>query len=529
VIALPLFTLNVYDAVVPNLAMSTLTVFALGVGIAIFFDVLLKSARTSTLERVAARTGTTFDRELMQRMLSVREEHMQLSVGERCNLFRELQGLRDFYASRFIPALVDFPFFLLFLLIIYLISPALALVPVGVAVSILALNALVQIPVNRSTKALFASTQKKSSLMVEMLTGTAALKQLNATAVSLNRWNNTSELAAEAARKSQYWVSIGQHGSLGLIQLNHVLTVFVGVHQIKNGSLTVGGLVAATILASRTLAPILALHSVIARWTQSRDFLRTIDMLFSQETDRSDSRVVPTTPLRGGIQVREFSYTYPQQPRAAVKDINLSIKPGEHVCLIGPSGAGKSTLARAIAGALVSSEGQISIDEYSYESLTAARIRSGIAYLPQHPFFIAGTVRENLLLGITHCSEERLAKAVNLAGLDNVLSQCSSGLDTAIGENGRQLSGGQKQAISIARAILCDAQVLVFDEPTNGLDSALERQFMQTMQAFARHRTLLMVTHRTSLVSLADRVIVMDKGVIVADGPREAVMQRFAA
>ena len=529
VIALPVFTLNVYDAVVPNLAMSTLTVLALGVGIAMLFDVLLKCARSSTLERIAARTGVQFDNALMQRLLTIREEHMKLSVGERCNLFRELHGLRDFYATRLVPAMVDFPFFLLFLFVIYLISPMLTLVPIGIACAILSLNALVQIPVKRSTRALFASTQEKSSMMVEMLTGSVALKQLNAIGVSMDRWGFTAEQSAEAARKSQRWISFGQHASLGLMQLNHVLIVVVGVYQIKGGSLTVGGLVASTILASRTIAPIMNLHGVIARWTQSRDCLRTIDDLFSTTVDNSDSRVVPAADLRGNIVVNNLSYHYPDTAQAALRNVSLSIKAGEHLCLIGPSGAGKSTLARALAGALTTQEGQLSIDGYDYQALSAARLRSSIALIPQHPFFTSGTIRDNLLLGITHCTEQKLAKACALSGLDHVMSASGCGLDTDIGEGGRQLSGGQKQAISIARAILRETRVLVLDEPANGLDSALERHFMKTMKTFSRHRTLIMVTHRMSLVSLVDRVIVMDNGRVVADDEKDVVMQRFSA
>jgi len=529
VVALPLFTLNVYDAVVPNLAMSTLTVLALGVGIAIVFDVVLKTARTSILERIAARTGVQFDSTLMQRMLGVREEQMQLSVGERCNLFRELQGLRDFYATKLVPALVDFPFFLLFLLVIYMISPALTFVPLGIATTILLLNAIVQIPVKRSTKALFSSMQEKSSMMVEMLSGSVAIKQLNATGASLNSWNITSEQAAEAARKSQRWVSFGQHGSLGLMQLNHVLIVVVGVYQIQAGSLTIGGLVAATILASRTIAPIMNLHSVIARWTQSRDCLKTIDKLFTCDVDRTDSKVSPGQALKGDIDVRGLSYTYPEQSKPAIRQINLNIKAGENLCLIGPSGAGKSTLARAIAGALTPTEGQVCIDGYDYQAMTSARIRDSIALIPQNPFFIAGTVRDNLLMGIKHCTDEQIAKATELGGVDLVLANSGSGLDTEVGENGRNLSGGQKQAISIARAILRDTRVLVFDEPTTGLDSALENHFMKTMKSFARDRTLIMVTHKMSLVSLVDRVVLMDKGLVMADDETSAVMKRLSA
>ena len=529
VIALPLFTLNVYDAVVPNLAMSTLSVLALGVCIAIVFDIVLKTVRSTTLERIAAKTGSQFDNTLMQRMLAIQEEQMQLSIGERCNLFRELQGLRDFYATRFVPALVDFPFFLVFLLIIYLISPLLALVPLAIAVAILVLNASIQIPVKRRTKELFAATQEKSSMMVEMLTGSIALKQLNATGSTLNRWSIASERAAEESRRNQRWASLAQHGSLGLMQLNHVLIVVVGVYQIKNASLTIGGLVAATILASRTIAPIMNLHSVIARWTQSRDCLKSIDELFSRSLDRSDSRISFDTIPRGEIAVRNVSYQYPQQSSPALNTVSLSIKPGEKVCLIGPSGAGKSTLARAIAGALVPAQGRIVLDGYDYQRLTAAKLRASVALIPQNPFFIKGTVRENVLLGVNHCSEKRLNRAASLSGLNLVLESTGSGLDTETGEGGKHLSGGQKQALSIARAIVRNTRVLVFDEPTNGLDAALEQHFLRTMKEFTRNRTLILVTHRMSLLSLVSRVIVLDKGTIVADDAPEAVMKQFSA
>ena len=313
------------------------------------------------------------------------------------------------------------------------------------------------------------------------------------------------------------------------MQLNHVLVVVVGVYQIQSGVLTVGGLVASTILASRTIAPIMNLHAVVARWTQSRDCLRSIDELFSRTQDRSESRVLPVKPLLGNIELSNFAYQYPDQTSPAVRDINLSVTAGERLCLIGPSGAGKSTLARSIAGALAADTGRITIDGYDYGSLTAARLRSSVALIPQTPFLMRGTVRENLLLGVPHCTDERLASAARMAGLDQTLASTGSGLDTDVGESGSHLSGGQKQAISIARAILRDTRVLIFDEPSNGLDSALEKHFMETMKAFTRHRTLIMVTHRTSLLSLVNRVVVMDKGLIVADDKTEAVMQRLAA
>ncbi|MFK8083438.1 MAG: ATP-binding cassette domain-containing protein [Granulosicoccus sp.] len=529
VIALPLFTLNVYDSVVPNLAMSTLTVLALGVAFAIVFDVLLKVARSSVLERIASRTGTQFDGELMSRMLRIRDEQMPLSVGERSNLFRELRGLRDFYATRLVPALVDFPFFLLFLLTIYLISPILTLVPMGIAFSILSLNLLCQIPIKRTTRDLFSSTQQKSSMMIELLSGSSALKQLNATGSSLGRWQMAAGQSAEVSRRSQAWMSFAQYGSLGLMQANHVLIVVVGVYQIQGGYLTIGGLVASTILASRTIAPIMNLHSVIARWTQSRDCLRAIDQLFTCDLDTSTSRIVPDAPLQGNLVLSALSYTYPNKSRPALKSINLNIRAGENVCLVGPSGAGKSTLAKTIAGALGGFEGHMSIDGFDYRALCVARLRSSVALIPQTPFLMSGSVRDNLLLGITDITERELNRAVQLSGLDQVLVETGTGLDTETGEGGMSLSGGQKQAISIARAVLRNPAVLVFDEPTTGLDASLEKHFVRSMKEFSKDRTLIIVTHRTALVSLTERVVLMDKGGVVTDGKRDSVMQQIAA
>lgn len=530
VIALPLFTLNVYDSVIPNFAEATLYVLGIGVGIALLFDFLLKTMRSYILERVAARVGAGFDGTLMQRLMMVNTEHMSLSVGERSNLFRELQGIREFYASRFVPTLVDLPFFLLFLFVIYMISPPLTVIPVVGALVIIVFNMAIQIPINRSTADHFSSMQKKSTLMIESLAGLQNFKLFNAVGDRLYKWNYVSKRAAETTRKNQFLFSAVQNLSLTVMHMVHVFIVVFGVYQIQSGNLTIGGLIACTILSGRAIAPIMNLSGVVSRWKQSRDVLKTIDALFSlpNENDASCQRS-PKGPLKGAIQLEQLSYQYQKQVRPALRDISLSIKPGERVGLIGPSGAGKSTLAGVLSGLLTEYQGDIFFGNYSLRAIPPAELRRTVAVVPQFPFFISGTIRENMLMGRSDVSEAAIKYAARVSGVEEIIKHCGQGLDTEVGEGGSRLSGGQRQAISIARIILRNPRVIIFDEPTTGLDSVLEEHFRTHMAEYLKGRTLILVTHRTSLLSLVDRLVLLDNGKMLADGPTEAVLKKLRA
>ncbi|MFK7733463.1 MAG: ATP-binding cassette domain-containing protein [Pseudomonadales bacterium] len=530
VVALPLFTLNVYDSVIPNFAEATLFVLAIGVVIALSFDFLLKTMRSYILERVAAKVGTGFDGTLMQRLMMINTENMTLSIGERSNLFRELQGIREFYASKFVPTLVDLPFFVVFLGIIYLISPPLTIIPIVGAIAIIAFNIAIQVPINRSTADHFSSMQKKSTLMIESLAGMQNFKLFNAVGDRLFRWNYASGRAAETTRKNQFLFSAVQNLSMTIMHMVHVFIVVFGVYQIQSGNLTIGGLIACTILSGRAIAPIMNLAGVVSRWKQSRDVLRTIDALFRLPNEaEAPAQRSPKGPLRGDIQMENVRYQYPQQMRPALRDISMTIKPGEKIGLIGPSGAGKSTLASVLTGILNDYEGNIYFGNYGLRAISPAELRRTVAVVPQFPFFISGTIRDNILLGRADVSETALKYAARVSGVEEIIKHCGHGLETEVGEGGSQLSGGQRQAISIARAVLRNPRVLIFDEPTTGLDSVLENHFKVQMEEYLKNRTLIMVTHRTSLLSLVDRLVLLDNGRMVADGPTQTVLQKLGA
>lgn len=529
VLLIPLFTLNVYDSVIPNFATETLVVLTVGVIIALLFDFVLKTIRTYILEYVAARVGGEFDGTLMERLLLVNPEHMRLSIGERANLFRELQGIREFYASRLLPTAVDLPFFLLFMVVMFMISPVLVWVPVIAAVLIIGINAAIQIPINRATLHHFSTTQKKSTLMMEMLSGTSTFKLFNAIGSRLYRWSTVAESSAQSGRLSQFLLGVVQNVSLTAVNLVNVVIVVVGVFQIHAGELTVGGLIACTILAGRAIAPIVNVGAVVSRWQQSRDVLIALDGIFKlpHEGEQAVGQAM-AGDTAGGIDVRALTYSYPGQRRPALSAVSMTVKPGEHLALIGASGAGKSTLAGMLSGMMHGYEGDISVDGIHLNELAPARLREIIAFVPQFPFFVDGTIRDNVLLGREDTSDEVLQEALTVSGLDLVLRQAGYALDTPVGEGGSRLSGGQRQAVSIARAIVRNPRVLVVDEPATGLDSMLETRLRTQLSTWLKGRTFIMVTHRTTMLDLVDRLVMLDAGRIVADGPKQAVLAKLS-
>jgi len=528
VLALPLFTMNVYDRVVSNFVEPTLFVLTTGIILVLVFDFLFKLIRSYLMERVAVSVGIKYDFDLMERLLTIRPTDLQLSVGERSNIFRELQSLRDFYASKLAPTLVDVPFFLLFLWVINLISPALMLIPLAGAVIIIGMNYLVQILINRSTEKYFTSIQAKSSVMIETLAGSEAIRMFNAVGDRLFKWNLSINSASEQARRNHFLLDTTTNFSYFMTHLVHVFVLFFGAYEINEGNLTVGGLIACTILSGRSIGPIMNLSNVVARLKQSKDVLFTIDSIFKVPNDMLQAtNIAPKGPFKGKLTIKNLFFQYPGQTKPALAEINLEIEPGQRVGLIGRSGAGKSTLAQIVSSALKQPAGEVLLDSYSYENISPTELSRTIGVVPQESFFFAGSLRENILLGEKLEGDEKLERAIKFSGLDIVLEQTGHGLDMEVLENGGNLSGGHKQAVALARVFIRDPKIVIFDEPTTGMDNVLEARLKITLEEFLVDRTFIMVTHRTTLLPVVDRLVLLDNGRIVADGPRAEILQKL--
>ena len=529
-LALPLYTLNIYDRVIMTPAQSTLFVLTIGVAGAIIFDFCFKTIRSYILERVAQRLGTKYSFDLMERLLLLKVPEIKFSVGERANIFRELQGIRDFYAGRLVPTLVDLPFFILFLFIIHIIAPTLVWIPVTGAIIILLINFSARLPIGRLTEEYFSTMQDKSTILIETLSGTQVIKMFDAVGGQLFKWKISVARSDQSARRQRFLTSTIASLSLLVTHLVHISIVFFGVYEIQENSLTIGGLIACTILSGRAVVPVMNVAGVFAQLKQSNDVLKAIDKIFQLPyEDQHDNRKTPKGPFKGTIEMQNVSYQYEGQARPALKHVAIKIEAGERVGLIGRTGAGKSTVAKLLAGYIEPQEGNVFLDNFALSSIPASELHRSIGYVPQDSFFFSDTIQNNILLDNDPVDDDVFQRAIEVSGLNLVLHQTGQGLDMQVGENGCRLSGGQKQAISLARTLVRNPSVLIFDEPTTGMDNVLENKIKTAMAEYLEGRTFVMVTHRTTLLPLVDRLILLDGGKVVADGPRDDVIKRIAS
>lgn len=528
VLALPLFTLNVYDRVIPNNAQDTLAVLTTGVFLALGFDLILKLIRNYILEHIAANVGKKHDFDLMERIMLIRDQDFPVSTGEKMNIFRELQGIRDFYAAKLAPTIIDLPFLFFFIAVIFVINPLLSLIPLIGAAAIFAINFFARGFVNRLTERYFASMQKKSSVLVETLIGAQTFRMFNAIGHRLFHWNGVVEQATDVARHNQFIASSVSFLSVTIMNMVTVFVIFFGAHQINEGNLTIGGLIAVTILAGRSIGPVMGVAGFIGQLRKAQDVLRTIDNIFKLPHEGDLSKPLSNQEeITGKIEIQNVAYFYKGQPRPAIKIDNLVLQPGEKMGLIGRSGAGKSTLTKLISNSLQGYDGHIWLDQYALTAMPPSVLRDMIGIVPQHGFFFQGTVHDNIVMGRDHISEDNIKRAIDVSGVALVFQDSGYGLDMVVRENGENLTGGQRQAISLARALVHDPKILIFDEPTTGMDQVLEGHVKAKLHEYLKDKSFVMITHRTTLLPLVDRLVLLDKGQILADGPRDEILKKL--
>lgn len=529
VLAIPLYSLNVYDRVIITFSEETLSVMTIGVLIALTFDFFFKTVRSYILEHLAENLGNTFDYKLMERLTKIRDLKNDLAIGAQANMFRELQGIREFYATRLVPTLVDFPFILLFLFVINLIAPTLVIIPVITIAIIIACNLLVHIPISRITGTYLNTMQKKMGFLIESLSGLETLKMFNARNHRLFHWDNAVANSAHTARINNILISVTSNLTFTLSQFCHVAVLFFGVYQVQEGLLTVGGLITCSIISARAIGPAMNLASLLARLKQSQDVLKTIDTFFQMPyIDSEEKRKAPKGPFKGAIKIQNISYKYTGQEKPALNKVNLDIEAGKRIGIIGKTAAGKSTLAKITGGIMRPDDGLIQLDGYDYSAIPNSELRNTVAFVPQDSFFFQGPILYNITLGRENISDDDLKTAIEVSGLGLVLNQSGQGLDMNIEENGKNLSGGQKQAISLARAIIRHPRILIFDEPTTGMDSMLEHHVQKHLKDYIKDKTFIMITHRTSLLSLVDELVFVDSGIISAHGPKQEILAKLS-
>ena len=524
-LAAPLFVMNVYDRVVPNQATATLWVLAIGISIAFVFDFVLKILRGICLDLAGKKTDLVVSSALFERLLGMKMKLRPQRVGSFAQNFQEFQSIRDFLSSLTLTAFIDLPFTLLILLVIGIIGGPLVFIPLLCYPLALLVNWLIQRPLMSRVKKTYQLSNERQAMLVETLTGLDAIKINNAQSERQYQWEHlTGQLSKLELRvKSLSYVAV--NFTTWLQQFSGVAIIVAGVYIIIGGNLSMGGLIACYLLHRRAMMPIGQLCSLITRYQRARMTKATIDRMMGLEQEVQDDEVpLKRETLSGAIELRDVTFVYPGNQYASLSNVSLTIQPGEKVGIIGRSGSGKSSLAKLLVGFYQPDSGNVLIDGIDARQIDVHDLRHNIGYAPQDIHLFSGTLRENLVYGASYVDDETMLRVATLTGVHEFARRHPSGYNMQVGERGMSLSGGQRQAVALARALLLDPPVLLMDEPTSSMDNTSEDLIKKALIPVISNKTLLMVTHRASLLTLVDRLIIVDNGKIIADGPKESVM-----
>jgi len=522
----PLFVMQTYDRVVPNQALSTLWVLVIGLMIGMGFELLLKILRSHLLDTAGKKTDVVLSATLFERITGMSMHARPATVGGFAQSIHDFQGLREFLTAVTLTSLIDLPFSFLMLTVIWMIGGWLVVIPL-LAFPITALFAFVIQARLRDTveKSLQLASQRQA-LLIETLGGLETLKACGAESERQHQWEKTHGALTRLDIHARSLAAIATNGTLFLQQFAGIATIVCGVYIIIAGQLSVGALVACYMLGSRILAPLGQIAGLITRYQQARLTMTSTDALMALPQERQNKqRPLDRTHLQGALEVRDVTFNYPGQSTPALAGVSLRLKAGERVGIIGRSGSGKSTLARLIMAFYSPEKGQILLDNLDLRQLDVADLRHQIGYVAHDLPLLAGSLRDNLTLGARYVSDARMLEVAELTGVTELARQHPQGFDRPVGERGQLLSGGQRQAVLMARALLLDPPILLLDEPTSAMDNTSEEILRNRLQTWAAGKTLLLITHRAAMLSLVDRLVVLDNGHIVADGPKDAVIE----
>lgn len=525
-LAMPLFVMNVYDRVVPNHATDTLWVLAAGILLVLSADALMRVMRGWFIDIAASRTDVTLSSAIMERVLGMKLSERPASVGSFASGLQAFESVRGFIGSATVVAFIDLPFVLLFALVMGLISWVLVLpVIVGVIV-VLLYTAAVQHKMHALSETSMQAGAQRNAILVESLSGLETLKSHGAEGRMQGLWEKATLFLARTAVKMRMLSGTVTAGTGWIQQAVAVTIIILGVYQIIDGNLTQGGLIAVYMLSSRVMAPVGQTAGLLMQYHQAATALGALDQIMQKPLERPEDKVWISRPrLQGGIEFKHLTFQYPNDEREILRGISFKINPGEHVAILGRNGSGKTTIEKLIAGLYQPGGGTVLIDGIDIRQLDPAELRRNIGYISQDVNLFFGSLRDNIILGAPHVSDEQLLAAVRLSGLADFINSHPSGLAMPVGERGELLSGGQRQSVTIARALLNDPSILLFDEPTGAMDHSSEEDFKRAIKPFAVGKTMVVITHRTSLLELVDRIIVVDAGKIVADGTKDQVVE----
>ena len=529
-----LYVMNVYDRVIPNQAYETLWVLSIGVMLAILFEFLAKMIRGHLTDIAGKKADLIISSSIFRRMMALRLANRPTSAGSYANNLREFESVREFMTSASLLVLVDLPFLLLFITVIFIVGGKLAIVPAIIIPIVIIVGFIVQRPLSRYINESMKESSQRQGLAVEALEGIETLKTNNATGWAQERWDAYTAKTSASSIKVKDTANFMINFSVAMQQLNTVFLVLFGTYLIHNENtaerITMGALIAAVILSGRALSPLAQVAGLATRFQQAKLALEGLNNIIERPIERVPERkYISPSNIQGNITFENTCFQYQEDGKPAVSNLNLQIRAGEKIGILGRIGSGKSTMLKLASGLYDGSTGNVMLDNIDMRQIDPNFLRSQILLLSQSPRLFLGTLRENMDLARSdgYSSDQELLEALQRFGLDKIIRSHPKGLDMPLGEDGLGLSGGQKQIIALARMTLRNPRIVLLDEPTTGLDQATERMSLQAISQWAQDKTLLVVTHRPQVLQIVNRIIVMDEGKVVMDGPRDLVLQRL--
>lgn len=526
-LASPLFTMNVYDRVLPNKAIPTLWVLAIGVGLAYVFDFLLKTARAELIDYAGRKADLRISQLIFDKVLNTNLASRPMSTGEYASRVTQYEFVREFFTSNTIGVLIDSAFVFIFLFVIFIISGWLVVFPAVAFVITVCVGLYAQHKIGKSMATAANEASRRQSLLVETISTIETLKGLRAEATMQRRWHELTKNSSRTSEKIKHISANASHITAFIQQMVSVCVVIGGAYSFSEGHIAMGAIIATVMLSSRAGAPLGQIAMTLARFRQATLSLRILNNIMEQEEDRPSSVGFVNREVREGrFSFENVSFCYPGSDYAVLDKLSLSVSPGEKVGIIGRIGSGKTTLGRLLDGLYIANEGRLLVDGVDIRQYHMAEIRAAVAIAGQSSDLFSGTVKENLLLGRADATDEELLEVCRMTGADQFVANHPRGFDMSVGERGSNLSTGQKQSLTIARLLLSKPKIVFLDEPSGAMDLASERHLIARLRtAFSDGTTLVIATHRHSMLDLVDRLVVIDKGRIVADGPKATVIE----
>ena len=525
-LAMPMFTMNVYDRVVPNRSIETLWVMAIGVAIIVIGDLILRTMRGYFLDWASTRMDIKLSARIMQQVLGLRMENKPNSVGSFASNLRSFEGVRDFITSATITTMIDMPFGIIFIAVMAWISWQMV-IPVLIGALIILFYAFsVQTKMHALSETMYRAGSLRNATLIESLVSLETVKALGIEGNMQRKWEHSASYLTEVGSKLRLLSQSINNGSAAIQQVISVVLVLLGVYLVINGDLTMGGLIASTMLASRALAPIAQTAGLLTQYHTTRTSLESLDEVMNRPVERPlDSNFLSRSSFAGNIEFREVSFKYPGAEENALTKVSFKIKAGEHIALLGRMGSGKSTIHKLMLGLYQPTEGAVLIDGIDARQIDPAELRRSIGYVQQDTHLFYGSMRENITMTNPHADDASILAAAHAGGIDEFINANPKGFDLLVGERGETLSGGQRQGVGIARALIAKPNILLLDEPTSSMDHSSEDNVKKRLQAAAAGKTIVLITHRSTMFDLASRIIVVDTGRVVADGAKDQVIE----